>query len=143
MNTRLLTAFALVTALLAGCGEDSQACFTNSIGVRDGGITGGCNAGVTTNSPTINLNLCPTCEQSSVRCDPDVQPGNEIFLDSKVNECDDARGCDVTSCLSRPVSCQLGSLAPGTYTVIYLTAGGAESSTQISVGPSGQPSCTL
>jgi hypothetical protein len=142
MNTRLLTALTAVTALLAACGEDSQACFTNSIGVRSEGITGGCSAGVTTNSPTINLNLCPTCEQSQVRCDPDVQQ-SEIFLDSKVNECEEARGCDVSSCLSRPVSCQLGSLAPGTYTVIYLTAGGAESSTQISVGPSGQPSCTL
>lgn len=142
MNTRLLTALAAAAALLSACGDDAQACFTNEIGVREGGVTGGCAAGLTTNAPTINLNLCPTCEQSDVRCDPDVQQG-EIFLDSKVNECEDARGCDVTSCLSRPVSCQLGTLAPGSYRVLYIDASGSRSATTVQVGPSGSSSCTL
>jgi hypothetical protein len=142
MTPRLAAVLAAAALVLSACGDDAQACFTNEIGVRDGGITGGCSA-ITTTAPTINLNLCPTCAQTQTRCDPDVQQ-NTIFLDSRVNECEGDRGCDTTSCLSRPVSCQFqGSLAPGEYTVIYLTANGSQGTRSVQVTPGGASSCTL
>lgn len=145
MNTRVIVALAVAaSALLTACGDSAEACFTNPVGVAEEGLTGGCDAGLAANTPlTINLNLCPTCAQTDARCDGDVQQGT-IQLDSRVNECESDRGCDVTSCLSRPVSCPLNqTLSPGSYRVLYLNARGTQSTATVQVGPGGASTCTL
>jgi hypothetical protein len=141
MKRSVLTGALAVVVALAGCG--GEACNSSPAPVAQVGPTA---CRLAANTPvTVNVRLCPQCTDSSPTCSADVQPGNELQIDSVVQQCQSAQGCDITrGCAVNPVPCPVTRpLEAGTYTVLYVTQNGAAASTSITVEPGGATSCTL
>jgi hypothetical protein len=135
---RILAVVPCALLLLAGCGD---ACTSTPVAVSD--VTNGCSS-LAAGQPTIAVQLCPSCTDTTPSCNGDVQ-GNQIHLDSVAQQCQANQGCNITGCSVSPVQCPLNaSLAPGQYQVLYTTAGGGTQATSVTVVASGgSSSCTL
>jgi hypothetical protein len=134
-----LFAFAIFGAVLALAGCGGGTCSGNgSVAVTE--VTNGCTTLAANEPVTIALHACPTCSDTNLRCVLDGDPASGTFLlDSQANQCtsDCPGGCSIN-----PVQCQIGPLAPGSYTVLYNTAGSPGSKT-INAQAGGATSCTL
>jgi hypothetical protein len=141
MKPSVLTGALAVVVALAGCG--GEACNSAPAPIAQVGPNA---CRLAANAPvTVNVRLCPQCTDSSPSCNVDVQPGNELQIDSVVQQCQSAQGCDITrGCAVNPVPCPVTQpLAAGRYTVLYVTQNGGGASTTIEVEDGGAASCTL
>ncbi len=135
-----LLALAPAALLLAACGDT---CTSKPAAVDT--LQGQCSTVAAGSAVTINLQLCPTCSDTSPSCTGEVRPGNLIELDSVVQQCQAQSGCSVTGCNISPVGCPLSQpLQDGqTYTVQYSTGNGGLASTTLTAQSGGSTSCTL
>src|SRR5690349_12671262 len=98
---RLLALAPAALLALAGCGDT---CSSKPAAVQT--TTGGCSAVAASATVTFNLQLCPTCADTSPSCTADLN-GNIIELDSVVQQCSEQAGCSVTGCAISQTSCTL------------------------------------
>lgn len=122
--TRRLTlaaAFAAVLVVgLAGCGGDT--CPTENPNLSGGAAgvpvcTGGTavQAGATV---TVNLRICPTCNQTADVCTVTLPQGDNIIqLDPLVQACTSSTSCP-PQCLFRPMGCTFTAPAAGSYQLL-------------------------
>ncbi len=88
------------------------------------------------------VRLCPTCNQTGATCSVQMS-GQTIFLDLKVEACNDASSCGGAGCAPGPTICSFTTPAqPGTYNVIATDAGGTATGTLL-VSTTDPASCAL
>ncbi len=88
------------------------------------------------------VRLCPTCNQTGASCSVQMS-GNDIFLDLKVEACNDASSCGGAGCNPGPTICSFTTPASeGTYNVTATDAGGTVNGTLV-VSASVPASCQL
>jgi hypothetical protein len=135
----LIATLAAGAALLAatGCGEK---CATETPDVQG---VGTCSSGLAAGQPvTVQMRICPTCNQTLPTCDVDIQ-GNVIQLDPLVEACSDSNSCS-TSCLVDSISCRFTAPAtPGTYTLQVFDPTSGVISVNVNVVAGGGNSCAL
>jgi hypothetical protein len=89
------------------------------------------------------VRLCPTCNQFGATCEVTIS-GNDIFLDTKVEACDDSSTCGGPACQVNATTCDFTAPAIGDYNVIApngLTGGTTEG--RLTVIASGPEFCDL
>ena len=88
------------------------------------------------------VRLCPTCNQTSASCSVQMS-GRDIFLDLKVEACDDPNSCGGAGCFPGPTICSFTTpSAVDTYNVTATDAGGQVSGTLV-VSNTEPASCAL
>lgn len=137
MKTRsAFTALALTAAALAwtGCGttcptETPQVQAVQSCTVAPGATV------------TVNLRLCPTCNQTPITCNADLSAAagsGQIHLDPLAEACEGSTSCP-PSCSSNTVGCTFQApSAPGSYTLLVFDPASGNTLTgtlQVTAGP--------
>ena len=117
----LAAAFAgALAASLPGCGGEKCPTENPTISGGAAGVpvcTGGTavQAGATV---TVNLRICPTCNQTADVCNVTLPQGDNIIqLDPLVQACDSANSCP-PSCLTKAVACTFTAPAAGAYQLL-------------------------
>ena len=132
----MLATLAAVAAGLAGCPSDSCPIETPQV-----------NSLPTCTEPpsravSYPVRLCPTCNQTGATCAVQMS-GQDIFLDIKVEACQDANSCGGAGCAPGPTFCSFTTpAATGTYNIIATDAGGTVNGTLV-VSATEPASCTL
>jgi hypothetical protein len=112
-NAFHLAAVAGVAVGLAGC--PSETCDLESPQVS--ALPSSCTQ-VASQPVSYPVRLCPTCNQFGATCDVTIS-GNEIFVDTKVEACEDSSTCGGPACEVNATTCEFTAPAtPGTYAVI-------------------------
>lgn len=139
----LLAAAAVLPLALAACDNKcptSSAKISQSAGTPTGVPTcSGIQAGATV---TVNLGVCPRCDQTYDQCTYTPPAGDGILqLDPLVQTCDANPSCPINpSCA--PVSCTFTAPAAGTYTLLVVDPDlGPIEKTFTVVGAGGATSC--
>jgi Tfp pilus assembly protein PilW len=118
-NALTLVAAAALAAGLAGC--PSESCDLESPQVS--ALPASCTQ-VAGQPVTYPVRLCPTCNQFGATCVADLSAAatsGDIYLDTKVEACDDPGTCGGPACSINALTCTFTAPAtPGTYTVIAL-----------------------
>ena len=143
----LAAAFAgVLAASLPGCGGEKCPTENPTISGGAAGVpvcTGGAavQAGTTV---TVNLRICPTCNQTADVCNvvlplPTDNP-KIIQLDPLVQACDSANSCP-PSCLTKAVACTFTAPAAGAYQLLVSDPSGVYQQPFQVVAAAGSTSC--
>lgn len=140
----LAAAFAgALAASLPGCGGEKCPTENPTISGGSAGVpvcTGGAavQAGATV---TVNLRICPTCNQTADVCNVTLPQGDNIIqLDPLVQACDPANSCP-PSCLTKAVPCTFTAPAAGAYQLLVSDPSGVYQQPFQVVAASGSTSC--
>ena len=88
------------------------------------------------------VRLCPTCNQTGASCAVQIS-GRSIFLDLKVEACNDPGSCGGAGCAPGPTICSFTTPStPDTYNVTATDAGGQVTGTLV-VSATDPASCAL
>ncbi len=140
----LAAAFAgVLAASLPGCGGEKCPTENPTISGGAAGVpvcTGGSavQAGTTV---TVNLRICPTCNQTADVCNVTLPQGDNIIqLDPLVQACDSANSCP-PSCLTKAVACTFTAPAAGSYQLLVSDPSGVYQQPFQVVAAAGSTSC--
>lgn len=142
MNVRTAALGLALAVAGAGCGDK---CSSENPAVR-GGQSGVPACTVPAGAQvTVNLPLCPTCNQSSPECAVHVDAANGLIqIDPVVQACEDASSCPVGGgCDLQPLSCTFTApLDPNQgYTLLVTDSTGVLSQPLIVVASGGSTTC--
>jgi hypothetical protein len=147
MRIRAATLAAVLGLAAAGCG-DNPTCNDQTPPLRTGGVPS-CLDMAASVPVTVQLGVCPRCDQSAPRCVvrmENVAAFNDIQLEPLSEVCEASASCPIInpdSCPFTPLTCSFTAPAAGNYDIVVIDASGTERRGNFTVINGGATACTL